>query len=147
MIIGLLSNSPKSISEADLQRHQSEFTTFYIIALSTFNKNGICTGGIESFGDQKLLEVAKGCKVIQIIPAFPSRRFERLSTVELTVYNNKSAIQWHALGFHNEEVIITKYVSEEEITEFRIEFLDSSHILISVCEIPPVLKGLLTPSS
>jgi hypothetical protein len=140
-ILGLLQNSPKTISSQDLIKHNGQATTYYIISSMVF-KNNQLQKSTDPFSEKGLLEVSRAADKVKV--PYEVFSYNRSSAIELLNHQGKNFIAWVATDGFGRDVTIVKIISPDGVTQIKVISKDQTEqVIFNVCELPSYLLSQL----
>ncbi len=140
-VLGLLHNAPKTITSADITKHNSQETTYYIISRMIYKNNQLYDSSTP-FTDKGLIVLKRNADSAK----FPDHLFaySRTSPIELLSHSGKNFLAWVATGNFSEPYTIVKIISPDGVTQFKVISQDQTEQRIyNVCELPAHLISQL----
>ena len=140
-VLGLLPNAPKTITSADITKHNSQEITYYVISKMVY-KNNILTDSTSPFTGKSLLIVRPGADFMRVPDHLSG--YKRVSPIELLSHGGKNFLAWVAEGNFAIQVTIVKIISPDGVTQFKVISKDQTEQRIyNVCELPSHLISQL----
>ncbi|MDF2435354.1 MAG: hypothetical protein JWP44_4985, partial [Mucilaginibacter sp.] len=136
MVSALFQNKQKSITQADITKHNNHNVTFYSISHARF-VNMQMINKTEAFSDQLLIEIERNATRIIIGTDREEKIYRKLSDLQLSYHNGQGLLHWTVANENDEVFTVVKLLATDGTPQIKVISADTTiQIIHNVCELP-----------
>lgn len=136
MISALFQNKQKSITQADVAKHNNHNVTFYSISHARFANMQMIIK-TEAFSDQILIEIERNATRTIIGTDQQQKIYRKLSDLQLSYHNGQGLLHWTVANENDEVFTIVKLLAVDGTLQLKLISADTTtQIIHNLCELP-----------